>query len=119
MLPTIFFYTLLGATSIGLPGNPPASMDYLIYEPANHRLWVPAGNTGNVDVIDTATGKVTPIAGFATRPATKPGRPNMGPSSATVGEGVVWVGNRGDNKVCELDARTLEKRRCVQLAAMP
>jgi hypothetical protein len=119
MLTAFAFYTVLSTTSITLPGGPPVGMDYLVYDAANHRVWAPAGNTGNVDVVDTATGKVTTIGGFPTIPAPKPGRPNMGPSSATVGDGVVWVGNRGDNQICAFDGRTLEKRACVQLAAMP
>jgi DNA-binding beta-propeller fold protein YncE len=43
----------------------------------------------------------------------------MGPSSATVGDGVVWVGNRGDNKLCPFDERTLKKGSCIQLSSMP
>jgi hypothetical protein len=119
MLTTLAFYTVLGTTSIALPGGPPVGMDYLAYDAANHRVWAPAGNTGNVDVVDVTTGKVTAIGGFPTIPAPRPGRPNMGPSSASVGEGVVWVGNRGDNKICAFDGRSLEKRACVQLPAMP
>jgi DNA-binding beta-propeller fold protein YncE len=103
--------------SIGLPGGPPVGMDYLAYDPATGHIWVPAGNTGRVDVIDVATGRVTPLAGFPTKP--RPDRPNMGPSSATVGDGVVWVGNRGDNKLCSFDSINLDRRACVQLASMP
>src|SRR5262252_8653718 len=110
---------LLGAAAITLPGGAPVGMDYLAYDPTNGRVWVPAGNTGNVDVVDVATGKVTPLGGFATKPSSRPGRPNMGPSSATVGDGVVWVGNRGDDKVCAFDRRTLQRGPCAALASMP
>jgi DNA-binding beta-propeller fold protein YncE len=119
MFAKLVFYTVLATTSITLPGGPPVGMDYLVYDPVNHRVWAPAGNTGNVDVVDTATGQVTPIGGFTTSAAPKAGRPNLGPSSATVGDGVVWVGNRGDNRVCAFDTRTLDKRACVQLETMP
>jgi DNA-binding beta-propeller fold protein YncE len=113
--------TVLGAAAIALPGGPPVGMDYLVYDEAHHRLWVPAGNTGSVDVIDTVSGKVTPIGGFVTigRPGAPPSRPKMGPSSATVGDDVVWVGNRGDNQICGFDRQTLTKKACVKLAAMP
>jgi DNA-binding beta-propeller fold protein YncE len=107
------------AAAIALPGGPPVGMDYLAYDASNGRVWVPAGNTGNVDVVDVATGKVTTLGGFATRPSQRPGRPNMGPSSAAVGDGVVWVGNRGDDRVCGFDARSLKKGPCVGLASMP
>ena len=111
--------TVLGSTFITLPGGPPVAMDYLAYDTANHRVWVPAGNTGKVDVVDTATGKVTSISGFATIPAPRPGRPAMGPSSASVGQGGVWVGNRGDDSVCSFDGKTLAKGACVKVPAMP
>jgi DNA-binding beta-propeller fold protein YncE len=107
------------ATTIALPGGPPVGMDYLTYDAANNRVWVPAGNTGKVDVIDVATGKIDSIGGLATAPPRKPGRPRMGPSSATVGEGVVWVGNRGNNQLCAYDAKTLAAKTVVQLPSMP
>lgn len=117
MLTTVLS-TLL-ATTISLPGGPPVGMDFLTYDRDTNRVWVPAGNTGNVDVIDLATGKVTAIGGFATAPPRKPGRPRMGPSSATVGEGVVWIGNRGTNQLSGYDAKTLAARGVVQLPTMP
>jgi Peptidase propeptide and YPEB domain len=107
------------ATTIHLPGGPPVGMDYLAYDRATNRVWVPAGNTGNVDVIDVATGKVTPLAGFPTAPPRKPGRPKMGPSSATVADGVVWIGNRGNNQLLAFDALTLAPKGTVQLDVMP
>jgi DNA-binding beta-propeller fold protein YncE len=94
-------------------------MDYLAYDAAHHRVWVPAGNTGKVDVLDVTTGEVTPIGGFATHASPRPGRPDMGPSSATVADGAIWVGNRGDNKLCPLDPVTLKKGLCIQLPTMP
>src|SRR3954469_14767646 len=109
----------LMSAAIALPGGPPVGMDYLAYDAATGRLWVPAGNTGNVDVVDVASGKITTIGGFATKPAVRAGRPNMGPSSATIGDGVVWVGNRGDDRVCAFDARTLQKGPCAGLPSMP
>jgi DNA-binding beta-propeller fold protein YncE len=119
LLPLLLALVAGAPTSIKLPGGPPVGMDYLAFDPANGRVWVPAGNTGNVDVIDVATGKVTAVGGFPTAPSPRPGRPNMGPSSATVGDGVVWVGNRADSKVCAFDARTLARGACAQLASMP
>ena len=107
------------ATAITLPGGPPVGMDYLAYDPANDRVWVPAGNTGKVDVIDAVTRQVRSIDGLATAPSGRPGRPPMGPSSATVGDGVVWVGNRADQHLYAFDARTLVARGSVPLPSMP
>jgi DNA-binding beta-propeller fold protein YncE len=109
------------APSIALPGGPPVGMDYLVFDATNGRVWVPAGNTGNVDVIDTKTRKVTPLGGFRTAPSRRSGRPgvDMGPSSVAIADGAVWVGNRGDDTLCSFDARTLAKGPCRQLASMP
>lgn len=107
--------------SIALPGGPPAAMDYLAYDAKADRLWVPAGNTGRVDVLEVKTGKLTAIAGFETsRVKGRDGAERtVGPSSATVGDGFVYVGNRAGFAICAVDAMTLEKRGCVTLASMP
>ncbi len=108
--------------TIALPGAPldGVSLDYLAYDQAHHRVWVPAGGTGRVDVIDTTTGVLTPIEGFVTQEMERKGQKRrVGPSSATVGDGVVYVGNRGDSSVCALDAQTLAKHDCITLDAMP
>ena len=99
------------AASIALPGSPPVGMDYLAYDAGTGRVWVPAGNTGNVDVVDVVTGKLTPLGGFATKLSSRPGRParQVGPSSVTVGDGAVWIGNRGDGCSCAPDRRSLAK----------
>jgi DNA-binding beta-propeller fold protein YncE len=43
----------------------------------------------------------------------------MGPSSAAVAAGVVWVGNRGNNEILGFDAGSLARVGAVQLAVMP
>src|SRR5438874_8300731 len=110
------------AHKIALPGAPADGvfLDYLAYDPAHHKVWVPAGGTGRVDVIDTKTGVLTPIEGFPTKEIERRGQKRMvGPTSATVGDGVVYIGNRGDSTVCAVDATTLAKQTCVTLDAMP
>jgi DNA-binding beta-propeller fold protein YncE len=109
--------------SISLPGAPAGggvSMDFIAYDRAHGRVWVPAGNTGSVDVIDVATDKVTRIEGFPTREFERDGRKRTaGPSSVAVGDGVVFVGSRGDDTICALDAVSLEKGPCLKLDSMP
>jgi DNA-binding beta-propeller fold protein YncE len=110
------------AQALALPGAPPdgVSMDYIAYDAAHRRVWVPAGNTGSVDVIDTATGTLSRIEGFPTSELERRGKKRtVGPSSVTVGEGVVYVGNRGDSSVCAIDEATLARGTCVKLDAMP
>ncbi|HTN52921.1 MAG TPA: hypothetical protein VML50_11000 [Anaeromyxobacter sp.] len=107
--------------SIPLPGGPPVAMDYLAYDPVHERVWVPAGNTGRVDVIDARTGAVTAVAGFDT--ATVKGRDGrereIGPSAVGIGDGYAYVGDRAGAQVCAIDARTLERKGCVALPSPP
>jgi DNA-binding beta-propeller fold protein YncE len=108
--------------SIALPGAPPGGvfMDYLAYDRALRRVWVPAGNTGSVDVVDVASDRVSQVSGFATAEMERRGKKRtVGPSSATVGEGVVYVGNRGDSSVCAVAADSLQRGACVTLESMP
>src|SRR6476646_635890 len=107
---------------IALPGAPADGvfMDYLAYDRAHHRVWVPAGNTGRVDVVDAASGQIAQIDGFATKEMERRGRKRIvGPSSATIGDGVVYVGNRGDSTVCAVDSTSLQRGACVTLDSMP
>src|SRR4051812_33010139 len=72
-------------TTLALPGGGPdgIAMDYLLYDPRTNSVWVPAGNTGVVDVIDAATGKLSAIAGFATHDIERRGKQRrLGPSAA-------------------------------------
>jgi DNA-binding beta-propeller fold protein YncE len=110
------------AKTIALPGAPSDGvfLDYLAYDAAHHRVWVPAGGTGKVDVIETSTNALTPIEGFVTKEMERKGKKRqVGPSSATVGDGIVYIGNRGDSSICAFDAATLAKQGCVTLDAMP
>jgi len=96
------------------------SMDYIAYDPSTHSVWAPAGNTGIVAVVDTATGAVRGISGFTTAEVGSGDRKRtVGPSAASVGDGIVYVGNRGDSSVCSFDAKTLAKVACRNLDAMP
>jgi DNA-binding beta-propeller fold protein YncE len=91
-------------------------MDYLAFDSVTGRLWVPAGNTGRIDVLDTRTGKLQTIENIATE---KRGDRLVGASAATVGEGMVYVGNRANSSVCAFDARTLVRGGCVTLPSSP
>ena len=108
--------------TLSLPGGSAAgiSMDYIAYDPATHTVWVPAGNTGRVDVVDVATGKVREITGFATAERGSGERKRMaGPSGVTIGAGTVYIGNRGDSSVCAINAHTLARGACHTLDSSP
>lgn len=104
-----------------LPGGPAAIlMDYIAFDPVTRFVWVPAGNTGAVDVIDTAGDTIRQISDLPTA-ETGEGerRRRVGPSSVAVGEGAVYVGNRADSTICAFDPRSLARGTCHRLDAMP
>jgi DNA-binding beta-propeller fold protein YncE len=105
-----------------LPGASDAGilMDYIAFDPATRLVWAPAGNTGTVAVVDAADGKVRTIDGFATAEmGTGERKRKVGPSSVTIGEGWVYVGNRGDSSVCAFNASSLARGACHRLDSMP
>jgi DNA-binding beta-propeller fold protein YncE len=109
-------------TMLALPGAGPAgiSMDFIAFDPATRFLWVPAGNTGAVDVVDTATKHVRQVSGFATAEmGTGDHKRVVGPSAVSPGHGTVYIGSRGDLTICALNARTLERGTCHRLDSMP
>jgi DNA-binding beta-propeller fold protein YncE len=100
---------------IGLPGaTGPVALDYFAYDRATGKLWVPASNTGNVDVIDEATDAVSQITGFPTGEIERRGRKiTVGPTAASIGDGVIYIGDRADATLCVIDVKTLARGECV------
>lgn len=95
-------------------------MDYIAYEPSTNSVWVPAGNTAAVDVIDVATGKIAQITGFATKEITFRGRKHtVGPSAVAFGGKTAYIGNRGDSSVCAVDIKTHKLGHCEALVSAP
>src|SRR2546426_12768140 len=83
--------------SVPLPGGPPVDMDYLAYDSHSGRLFIPAGNTGKVDVLDTQTGRLRSIGGGPTgKAADRAG----GPSPCSVGPGPAFVGKPAHSSLC-------------------
>jgi DNA-binding beta-propeller fold protein YncE len=105
--------------SINLPGaTGTVALDYFAYDRATGKLWVPASNTGSVDVLDGATDAVSQITGFPTGEIERRGRKiTLGPTAASVGDGVVYIGNRGDATLCIIDAKTLARGECAPVSA--
>ncbi len=103
---------------ISLPGATGAvALDYFAYDRATGKLWVPASNTGSVDVIDEKTDAVTQVTGFQTGEIERRGRRiTVGPTAASIGDGVVYIGDRGDATLCVIDAKTLARGECVSVA---
>jgi DNA-binding beta-propeller fold protein YncE len=103
---------------INLPGaTGTVTLDYFAYDRATGKLWVPASNTGSVDVIDDATNAVSQVTGFKTGEVELRGRKvTLGPTAVSIGDGVVYIGNRGDSTLCVIDAHTLERGECLEVA---
>jgi DNA-binding beta-propeller fold protein YncE len=108
--------------TVALPDNNAGdvSMDYIAYDPGTNSVWVPGGNTGAVDVVDVATGKVRQIPGFPTKEVeVRAGKRIFGPTAASIGSGVVYIGNRGDSTVCAFNSASLARGACDHLDSTP
>ena len=103
---------------IPLPGSSGVvRLDYFAYDRSTGKLWVPASNTGSVDVIDEKTDALSQVTGFQTGEVELRGRKvKLGPTAVSIGDGVVYIGNRGDSTLCPIDARTLERGKCLEVA---
>jgi len=108
-------YELKPISLLGANGS--VALDYFAYDPSTGKIWIPASNLGSVDVIDEKTDAVSQITGFETGEIERRGRKVVvGPTAATIGESVVYVGDRGDATICVIDAKTLERGDCVPLS---
>jgi len=96
------------------------TMDYIAYDPKTGYVWVPAINIGSVDVVDTSKGSVREIPGFATNEVELGGRKRVqGPSGVSVGDGVVYIGDRADSSICAVDEQTLARKACGHIDSTP
>jgi DNA-binding beta-propeller fold protein YncE len=103
---------------ISLPGaSGVVRLDYFAYDRSTGKLWVPASNTASVDVIDEDSDAVSQVTGFKTGEVELRGRKiTLGPTSVSIGDGVVYIGNRGDSSLCIIDAHSLERGECLEVA---
>src|SRR6185295_17614995 len=94
---------LLSLSCVTTPAKPTAAV--------MRALKLPGAPAGRVDVVDTRTGTLEEIPGFATREVERNGKKRtVGPSAAAVAGDAVFIGNRGDSSVCAFDAVTLAKK---------
>jgi len=93
------------------------TLDYFAWDPGRHQLWVPAGNRESVVVIDGLSAAVTTLKGFPSAEFTLGGRRGrLGPSSATIGDHVVFVGSRADSSIHVIDSATHERGPSFRIA---
>jgi len=108
--------------TLALPdhGKGNITMDYIAYDPKTGYVWVPAINLGSVYVVNTNDSSVREISGFATNEIELGGRKRIqGPSGVSVGDGVVYIGDRADSSVCAIDEKRLERKTCGHLDSTP
>ena len=78
---------------------------------------MPASNTGNVDVIDCNSDAVSHVSGFSTADLELEGRKaQLGPTAVSLGNGVVYIGNRGESSLCVIDSKALARGECVPVS---
>jgi DNA-binding beta-propeller fold protein YncE len=108
--------------TLALPdhGRGTIAMDYIAYDPKTGYVWVPAINIGSVDVVDTSNDSVREISGFATKEVEQGGRKrSQGPSGVSIGDGVVYIGDRADSSICAIDEKTLARKTCGHIDSTP
>ncbi len=111
--------TTLTFKAVNLPhATAPASLDYIAYEAAQERVWIPVGDAGAVDVFDIASGRFAVVTGFGTAERDYHGKKRtLGPNAVTIGDGFAYVGNRATGEVCAVDRTSLEKKPCLKLSS--
>src|ERR1700747_3104309 len=83
--------------TLALPdhGKGNITMDYIAYDSKTGSAWVPAINIGSVYAVNTSNSTVREVSGFATNEVEVRGRKRVqGPSSVSIGDGVVYIGDR-------------------------
>jgi DNA-binding beta-propeller fold protein YncE len=104
---------------ISLPGGEGGiGFDDLTFAPDLKRLLVPAGRSGNLDLIDPATRQVVPIAGFSAQGQFAKGH-GEGTTSADAGRGLIFATDRTALKLVVLDAATKSVIAKADLASGP
>ena len=95
----------LTAEPFALPdGEGGIGLDDLAFVPSLHRVVVPAGRTGRLDLIDPETRKLTEISGFQTS-APAAGGHGAGPTSVDAGKGWLFAIDRTALRLSVVDPK--------------
>jgi DNA-binding beta-propeller fold protein YncE len=110
---------LLAATPLALPdGKGGIGFDDLRYDAASGRLLIPAGRTGNVDLIDPATKEITPIGGFSKVAKYNAGH-GQSVTSVDAGGGYLFATDRTAQRLAVIDPKAKKIVGEAQLASGP
>lgn len=120
--------TLMAATACAAPpsvlpvplpgGEGGIGFDDLVFAPGLHRLLVPAGRSGNLDLIDPATRQIVTIAGFSAQGRFVQGH-GEGTTSADAGRGLLFAIDRTALKLVVIDPATQAVVAMAGLASSP
>src|ERR1019366_9691794 len=102
-----------------LPGGESGiGFDDMGFAPSIHKVLVPAGRSGNLDLIDPDTKQVTPIGGFSSR-ASFGGGHGQGVTSADEGRGLLFATDRDAKKLNVIDPKAGSVVATAPLASGP
>jgi DNA-binding beta-propeller fold protein YncE len=126
-VPCIVLTSLIGAgcaasaqvEPLPLPGGAQGiGLDDLRYSPSMHSVLVPAGRTGNIDVVDGRTHAVTAISGFSAQTEFDGGH-DFGATSVEEVGGMLYVTDRTTEQLYVVDPTTGSITGSAALAASP
>ena len=102
-----------------LPGGESGiGFDDMGFAPSIHKVLVPAGRSGNLDLIDPDTMQVTAIGGFSSRKSFGGGH-GQGVTSADEGRGLLFATDRDAKKLIVVDPKTQSAIATTPLASGP
>lgn len=117
--------TVLGAsgaivtTPLALPGGDGGiGFDDMGFAPSLRKVMVPAGRSGNLDLIDPDSKQVTAIVGFSSRSSFGGGH-GQGVTSADEGHGLLFATDRDAKLLKEIDPKTQSVIATTPLASGP
>jgi hypothetical protein len=108
-----------GTLPVPIPGGQGGiGFDDLVFGPVLHRVIVPGGRTGNLDLIDPATRKITVITGFSTESRYGGGH-GEGTTSADEGGRLLFATDRSTRSLAVIDPERRAIVASAKLAAGP
>jgi hypothetical protein len=108
-----------GATPVSLPGGSAGiGFDDMRFSASLAQLLIPAGRTGNLDLVDPSSEEMSPVGGFSAQ-ASYSGADTFGVTSADEGNGVVYATDRTSNTLAVVDGHQKLILSSIKLAATP
>jgi hypothetical protein len=108
-----------GATPLELPGGSAGiGFDDMTYSAGLAQVLVPAGRTGDVDLVAPSTEAVTSVTGFSTS-ASYGGDTSFGVTSAIEGNDVIYATDRTSKTLAAVDPATRKITETFTLASTP